>query len=557
MPVLQLEALAPDRAIEWFKRKGLRVSFDWRDLWQAADEQAFSVAGITSLELLSDIQEELTRALESGMSFEEFQKHAEQILRYHGWYGPTVVEDPISGRKREVSLGSAHRLETIFRSNIGSALNAGRDEQIAEVAAERIASGVGKTYLRYVAVPHSARTCDLCESLNGMIRPIDDPVWSFAHAPLHPRCRCFHQSLSEDDMAQYGYTVSRQRKLNIKTYTNDRTGYTVRALEGAAPGWGRHDYNAQINQLFDAYLKSASPENRKAIIARRPKRTHAAVIAFPVERAAADHKIRPRNITGRWASLKQPEKEPAVHPALPEHGERAGKPNLSFFTSRPVVQEFLAALSAKQRKVYLGIKQRELIEHWAPLFGKSEHDAGNPEAVGVILELRSGSDTFRNAVREDVEALPFGAKQLLRGWRLTAIGESSGEWIGRTYPDDRIIIIAEMRATKEMIEDVGQVVRHEVGHAAAAEIQRVRPAWWRAWLTTAEPEIKARETELLAHGFEYMLKSADEAFAELFSRELPHPPDPEDKRYALLQEILPQSYNLMESLIRPFGAELG
>jgi uncharacterized protein with gpF-like domain len=221
---------------------------------------------------LDDIRDEIARALESGLPFENFQKEAEKILRYHGWFGPVVSTDPITGRERTIDLSSAHRLETVFETNVGAALNAGRDETIAQVAAERIARGDGKTYLRFNAVPSSGRTCATCESLDGTIRPIDDVLWNHATPIMHPRCRCFLSSMSEDDLEDANLTVSRQRDIKLKTYTNDRTGYTVRALEGAAPGFGRKNWDQELGQFFDAYLKSASPDNRKAILARKPKR---------------------------------------------------------------------------------------------------------------------------------------------------------------------------------------------------------------------------------------------------------------------------------------------
>src|ERR1035437_9359946 len=121
MPV-HLEPLAPKDAVAWLKAKKLSPTFDWRDLWKAAQENAFAISGVTELDLLDDFQEEIARAIDEGFAFEQFQADAEKILRYHGWWGPAITEDPLTGRKRTVNLGNANRLRTIFRTNIGSAL---------------------------------------------------------------------------------------------------------------------------------------------------------------------------------------------------------------------------------------------------------------------------------------------------------------------------------------------------------------------------------------------------------------------------------------------------
>ena len=296
MPTLQLEALAPQEAIAWLKRRGLRVSWNWKDLWDIADHQSFMVSSVTSLELIDDLRDEIARALESGMPFEDFQGKAEKILQYHGWFGKRISQDPITGKEREVEISNAARLENIFTTNINAAISEGRNETIAQVAAERTARGEGETYLRFNAVPHSGRTCATCESFDGFTRPISDPIWSSMSPALHNRCRCFTSSLTEDDLSDFGYSVSRQREINLKTYTNDRTGYTVRALEGVQPGFGRKNWDQELGQFFDAYLKSASPDNRKAILARRPKRFTQAVKAEP--QAVAINII--RHINGGW-----------------------------------------------------------------------------------------------------------------------------------------------------------------------------------------------------------------------------------------------------------------
>ena len=185
----------------------------------------------------------------------------------------------------------------------------------------------------------------------------------------------------------------------------------------------------------------------------------------------------------------------------------------------------------------------------------SDTFTGNPEAVAMRIEFKGGSKDFQLTIEDAVEGLPLGAKQLLRNWTIEVIESSPEEWIGQTDPDNHVIRIAEQWKTGEINDDPPQVVRHEVGHAAADQIKNKRQEWWDQWIRVVQPEVQAQVEALKSHGFEYMLKSPDEAFAEMFSYELAHSADAEDEHYRALRDILPHSFSLMESLVRPFGAD--
>ena len=187
--------------------------------------------------------------------------------------------------------------------------------------------------------------------------------------------------------------------------------------------------------------------------------------------------------------------------------------------------------------------------------------AGNPQAVGFKLIKKSGSKPFCAQVSVAAQALPMGAKQLLRRWTISTIEKSPDHWVGLTDPHKRTITIAEAWDTGEISTDPGQVLRHEVGHAAANEVRGDHPTWWRAWNQTVEPELRAHAAELYAAGFEYLFKRAedggfDEAFAEFFSNQLEHPADPIDRKYAKLRRLMPGAHELMETLIKPFGVAI-
>jgi SPP1 gp7 family putative phage head morphogenesis protein len=126
-----------------------------------ARQQAFSIAGIASLDTLTIVRNSLAAKLQSGQTFAEWKK---DILE-----SGTLDLPP-------------HRLENIFRTNIQSNYARGSWEQFVQ-------SSDALPYLLYDAI-NDSRVDDECLALDGMIKPVNDPFWN-VHAPLqHYMCRC-------------------------------------------------------------------------------------------------------------------------------------------------------------------------------------------------------------------------------------------------------------------------------------------------------------------------------------------------------------------------------
>jgi SPP1 gp7 family putative phage head morphogenesis protein len=138
------------------------------ELQGLARQQAFSVAGIASLDQLEQVRNSLSAGLQRGISFNKWKK---EILE-NG-----VLDLP------------AHRLDNIFRTNIQSNYNRGRWEKLQRTKATR-------PYLMYDAI-NDSRVRPAHLALDGIIRAVDDGFWD-AHAPSNGyRCRCRLISLSE------------------------------------------------------------------------------------------------------------------------------------------------------------------------------------------------------------------------------------------------------------------------------------------------------------------------------------------------------------------------
>ncbi|PKL44328.1 MAG: hypothetical protein CVV41_06735 [Candidatus Riflebacteria bacterium HGW-Riflebacteria-1] len=192
--------LPPDEAIKYFEKKGYQVSFDWHEMKREAHTRAFTVAGVTQLDVLVDIRKAVEDAQNGGKSFESFKKDLQLLLEKKGWWGKKNIDRP-DGSQKEVDLSAPWRLKTIYRTNMQTAYMAGRYKEMK--GSTRL-----RPYWKYVAVM-DGRTRDAHRVLNGKIFRHDDPFWDKYYPPNGWGCRCRVVSLSKFEVETKGLEVSK------------------------------------------------------------------------------------------------------------------------------------------------------------------------------------------------------------------------------------------------------------------------------------------------------------------------------------------------------------
>lgn len=190
--------LQPERAIEYFQAKGLRITSSWRDMAAGAHAGAFTVAGVLKGEVLQDIRSALDGALQNGETFDEFLKKLRPQLKAKGWWG--ISHDPETGEVLQGRAMTPHRLPTVYQTNMQSAYMAGRYKAQLENADQR-------PYWQYVAILDS-RTRPRHRELNGRIFKYDDPAWGVLYPPNGYNCRCRVKALDRGEMEAGGGAVS-------------------------------------------------------------------------------------------------------------------------------------------------------------------------------------------------------------------------------------------------------------------------------------------------------------------------------------------------------------
>lgn len=191
-------SLPPKDAISYLESKGAKLTFNWHDVWQNAQAQAFTVAGVARLDILEDIRGALKTALAEGKTGKWFRQELEGTLRAKGWWGKRT-EIGADGKEKIVRMGSPARLDLIYRQNMQTAYMAGRYKQMLENADNR-------PFWRYVAVLDQ-RTRPAHRLLNGRTFRYDDAFWGSHYPPNGWGCRCRVQALSELGMEREGLAL--------------------------------------------------------------------------------------------------------------------------------------------------------------------------------------------------------------------------------------------------------------------------------------------------------------------------------------------------------------
>ena len=183
----------PTAVYEYLKSKKPEAHFDYDEIVHDAHKKAFTIAKMTNLDLLKDMQSSLTKAFKDGIGFDEWKNSVKPMLAKKGWLGNIKVKDPKTGEEKEIYVGN-RRLRTIFNTNMRTAYAKARYESQMESLGE---------YFRYTAVLDS-KTREAHRKLHGKTLPKTDKFWDTNYPPNGWGCRCKVQVLTEAECIARG-----------------------------------------------------------------------------------------------------------------------------------------------------------------------------------------------------------------------------------------------------------------------------------------------------------------------------------------------------------------
>jgi SPP1 gp7 family putative phage head morphogenesis protein len=165
-PVPPFLRLTFEEALELFLDRRIMSPEAFQTLSDEEKTRAFTATRLASDALRRRAFDLLGSALSEGSTLRDFQR--------------ALADD-------EVGLGitpsSSGYIENVFRTNIGTAYNAGRYRQITSDVVR-----AARPYVEYRSTIDS-RTTPICRALNGMVFSQDDPAWAPYAPPNHYQCR--------------------------------------------------------------------------------------------------------------------------------------------------------------------------------------------------------------------------------------------------------------------------------------------------------------------------------------------------------------------------------
>lgn len=257
---VDFKALPPEEAIAFFRQKGYRTTFSYLDMMPRAHSDAFTVAGVSRLDVLEDIRGAIDDALADGTTIEDFKKTIRPKLASKGWWGPVEQTDDATGETKTVDLTTSKRLRTIFNTNMRTSYAAGQWTRI-----QRTKKAL--PYLSYFTVG-DGRVRPLHAKWHGVTLLVEDPWWGAHIPPCDWECRCGVRQMTLGMVQRAGLKVWETPPDDGPPvpFTNRRTGEVTRVPKGISPSFA---YNPGEQSSFPdpARFKGAAFGNEAARLA--------------------------------------------------------------------------------------------------------------------------------------------------------------------------------------------------------------------------------------------------------------------------------------------------
>lgn len=218
----------------------------WDDLKHGAHVRAFSVAGVTRDDMLSDFRAAIEKARAEGTGLNEFRKDFDAIVERTGWkYFSHGKEEP--DRR-------AWRSRIIYTVNMRTSYMAGRYAQLTDPDVLKY-----RPYWQYV---HSGalHPRKLHLSWNGRILLATDPAWKVMFPPNGFGCGCDVEALSKRELKALGKSEPDEAP-DLRPYedTDPRTGQPETRYPGIDRGWEYNVGEEWLGGLVPSELRKPLP----------------------------------------------------------------------------------------------------------------------------------------------------------------------------------------------------------------------------------------------------------------------------------------------------------
>lgn len=168
--------------IAFFRRKLNLPTASWMDVWEAAHDHAFMVAGANRMDLVQDFRDAVDAAIANGETLQQFRKRFDAIVTKYGW---------------DYNGGRNWRSRVIYETNLRTSYAAGRWTQLQQIK-QRV------PYWEYVHADGELHPRPMHLAWNGLVLSADDPWWHTHFPPGGWGCQCTVRGRSKRDLADMG-----------------------------------------------------------------------------------------------------------------------------------------------------------------------------------------------------------------------------------------------------------------------------------------------------------------------------------------------------------------
>lgn len=163
----EIPSISYEQAISYLKTKVPMTKKEWLTLEKKVTFRAFTVAKLTSIDLINQAKKAIESSLKNGGSYASSWKELKE----------TIDKSPLS-----IKPGY---WENVYRTNTGSAYSAGKNMEFEKTKPVGI----------QLFIIDDERTTDICRHLlleagTGITLPVDHPFWKkYGYPPYHFQCR--------------------------------------------------------------------------------------------------------------------------------------------------------------------------------------------------------------------------------------------------------------------------------------------------------------------------------------------------------------------------------
>ena len=191
----------PQDAIRYLEQKFPKASWAYTDLLDNAHDRAFVVAKMMDVDLATTMQRSIIDAMQEGNGYKAWAKDIDKVLAKSGWYDGQINVDA-QGNAKKVRTGGYFRTETIYRTNVAAAYEAGRQKVIFNNR-----ENDPFPFVMYSAIMDN-RTRPTHKALHGKVMEKSDPAWDAIAPPNGYNCRCTVISITKGQARRYGLEVT-------------------------------------------------------------------------------------------------------------------------------------------------------------------------------------------------------------------------------------------------------------------------------------------------------------------------------------------------------------